>query len=511
MNDGRGSDARRVLLAACDDLRVQLNSLAREAASVEHTHRVLRAPLEHSPAELEELAVQCTLYPQARFCSLVHPYTVVALGERHRITTEPKTSLAAHLQRGQHTQAQLGGRLWFALRFAAEVETGDRNEPGDWDAFGSGLVFLPQVELEFREDQGALLLHLSDNGSDEIEKASAALHALLAVTTRTRGTADDKFSKPMQTSDLPHSDTQLERTNAERERFFQSVQNALSHLKGGANTSLQKVVLARRDWLSFEGTAQDLLRPLRRLESSNAQGASYFFVPGPAQCFFGCTPELLFACEENRLRTEAVAGTRPRGNTSRDDQAYEDELRQSPKEIQEHELVASHIREALDGLGFSHTEKSVREIRRLSRVMHLVSAIEATWATAPATPNPSPSESQVGTESARATTKVITPHVGSILASLHPTPALAGSPRQGALDFLQEHEGFDRGLYAGPFGFLEADRAEVWIALRGGHWNGTWVTLYAGAGIVPGSTAAGEWQETEAKLSALREVLQEPQ
>ena len=88
-----------------------------------------------------------------------------------------------------------------------------------------------------------------------------------------------------------------------------------------------------------------------------------------------------------------------------------------------------------------------------------------------------------------------------ILASLHPTPAVCGIPRNVALSILTEGEVFDRGWYAGPVGWLASDGKGIFVpALRSAVCEGRRWRLYAGAGIVPGSDPALEWEETELKF-----------
>ena len=87
-----------------------------------------------------------------------------------------------------------------------------------------------------------------------------------------------------------------------------------------------------------------------------------------------------------------------------------------------------------------------------------------------------------------------------ILAALHPTPAVAGTPTQRAQDLIRRLEDYDRGWYAGPIGWLGADGAEFAVGIRSCLIEGTELTAFAGAGIVAGSTPEGEWRETAAKL-----------
>ena len=84
---------------------------------------------------------------------------------------------------------------------------------------------------------------------------------------------------------------------------------------------------------------------------------------------------------------------------------------------------------------------------------------------------------------------------------LHPTPAVGGEPRGPALEMIEEHEGIERGWYAGPIGWLGADGdGELMVALRCGLVAGRDASLFAGCGIVADSDPAREWEESRMKL-----------
>ena len=94
---------------------------------------------------------------------------------------------------------------------------------------------------------------------------------------------------------------------------------------------------------------------------------------------------------------------------------------------------------------------------------------------------------------------------------LHPTPAVGGTPRAAALDAIRALEGFDRGRYAGPVGWVDARGDGEWaIALRGAELDGARARLVAGAGIVAGSDPDAEWAETQAKLEPMLRALVRP-
>jgi isochorismate synthase len=108
----------------------------------------------------------------------------------------------------------------------------------------------------------------------------------------------------------------------------------------------------------------------------------------------------------------------------------------------------------------------------------------------------------------RGTLRDPAPHVLELVAALHPTPAVCGTPRSVARAAIDEMEPFDRGSYAGPVGWIDAAGDGEWaIALRCAELAGDHATLFAGAGIVAGSDPAAEVDETERKFRAFLDSL----
>ena len=91
--------------------------------------------------------------------------------------------------------------------------------------------------------------------------------------------------------------------------------------------------------------------------------------------------------------------------------------------------------------------------------------------------------------------------------ALHPTPAVAGRPRAAAVAWLREHEGFSRGWYAGAVGAMGPAGVTMAVALRSALLSGARAQVFVGAGVVKGSTAEGEWLETERKSRAMLDCL----
>ena len=87
---------------------------------------------------------------------------------------------------------------------------------------------------------------------------------------------------------------------------------------------------------------------------------------------------------------------------------------------------------------------------------------------------------------------------------LHPTPAVGGLPRAEALAWLDDHEGLDRGWYAGPIGWVDGRGEGVFVvALRSALVRGAEATAFVGCGLVRGSEPRAEWDETRAKLGTI--------
>lgn len=97
----------------------------------------------------------------------------------------------------------------------------------------------------------------------------------------------------------------------------------------------------------------------------------------------------------------------------------------------------------------------------------------------------------------------------TLVADVHPTAAVGGTPRTEALQVIAELERMDRGRYAGPVGWIDAaGDGELGVALRCAQLDGNTARLFAGCGIVADSDPDSEVREAAAKLVAVREALE---
>jgi isochorismate synthase len=249
-----------------------------------------------------------------------------------------------------------------------------------------------------------------------------------------------------------------------------------------ADAHLRKVVLSRPVTARLGGPLP-LSAVLRRFRAGEPD-CTIFSMPVPDGTFFGASPELLVARQGRRVSSHPLAGTVPRGETARRDADAQRDLARSAKDREEHRYVVDAITEAL---GSCCDELSVPEAPSLvafRSVAHLGTRIEG----------------RLGRPLG----------VLELVERLHPTPAVGGTPRPDALDFIAHHEVGDRGAWAGPVGWVDAAGDGEWvIGIRSAllHHDGGAVTLRAGAGIVAGSDPPAEAAETDVKLATVLETI----
>ena len=361
-------------------------------------------------------------------------------------------------------------RLYGGFRFATASNGGP--EPL-WQPFGSYRFTLPRVELT-RTESGTVLacnFRTAEHHTlhDELQPLAAACRASLHTGRGAVAGPDAGRLVPAQPV----------RHEPDRARWQQIVAEVLRRLAGGSR-SLEKIVLARRTTFAFASPV-DALALLERLRGVNPAAFHFAIQPAPGLTFFGASPERLLRISGTTLETEALAGTRPRGSTREADQRLEAELLRSDKELREHGFVHTRIAECLRELCTGVRTQDAVRVRKLAHVQHLHTSFSGT----------------------------LRPGRGlaDALRWLHPTPAVGGYPTCGVGDLIAAAEGFDRGWYAGPVGWIGAAEAEFAVAIRSGVAAAQRLHLYAGNGIVRGSTAAAEWAEMEQKILQILDVV----
>jgi isochorismate synthase len=338
-----------------------------------------------------------------------------------------------------------------------------------WAAFGPSSLVVPKLLLAARD--GSSTLTASAVGAPDSHAVDARWEQLServrALTPPARGIVARPVFAPLR----------IDRSQPDEPTWHRTVQTMAGAVGRGR---LDKVVLARRVDLRSP-VELDVPNALRRLAASAPESTVYAF-RRVGRTFLGATPERLVRVEGRRFRTAAIAGTIGRGADEAEDERLARDLLASEKDREEHAIVVHYIRELLAPVAESLSVAPQPEVMRLRFVQHLATEIAGTL----------PSDAGLLALGER----------------LHPTPAVGGDPRDAALTMIDEHEGFDRGWYAGPVGWMNgAGDGELCVALRCGIVDRTRATLFAGCGIVADSDPGREWEESRIKLRAVVSAL----
>ena len=256
--------------------------------------------------------------------------------------------------------------------------------------------------------------------------------------------------------------------------WMEAVVEALDAIAAGV---VEKVVLAR-DHALWSKQPFDPHRTLRRLHQRFPECFT-FLVEG----LVGASPELLVSLSGLEVSSQVLAGSSRRGDDQLEDEILGKELQASVKNQLEHALAASSVGRVL-GEVCRHLERpATPEILRLANVQHLATRFSG------ALDQPR--------------------HVLDLVAALHPTAAVGGTPTEAAVALIRRLEKMDRARYAGPVGYFDGNGdGEFAIALRCAELSGARARLFAGSGLVEGSVPEDELEETRLKLRAMLSALE---
>lgn len=244
---------------------------------------------------------------------------------------------------------------------------------------------------------------------------------------------------------------------------------------------LKKVVMARAFELRFAERV-NIEHVLDFLDQNYPETHRFLFEPRPYHAFYGATPELLIETAGDQIRTMGLAGSIRRGKTPEEDQTLGETIWNDPKERLEHAIVVDSIREKLTPLTSELYIPDQPGLLKLSNIQHLYTPVTGTLCEP---------------------TGVL-----PLLAMLHPTPALGGSPRERAMQFIREAEAVPRGWYAAPIGWIDSELDGAFgVGIRSAVAEDRRVWLYAGVGIVGSSTPQREWDETVLKFRPMLNAL----
>ena len=267
--------------------------------------------------------------------------------------------------------------------------------------------------------------------------------------------------------------TQFEPGEITPEQYKLNVDKALEAI---SSKNIEKVVLARD--LKAQVSKDFNINPALRKLEKKFDTCFIYSVDG----LFGASPELLVKVYHSEFSARVLAGTAGRGTDPGVDQAIGSALNESPKNRAEHKYAIDSLVTSLKVFSEEITVDQEPFSIALPNLWHLASDVKATL-------NSDSTSLQV-------------------VSALHPSAAVAGTPRDKALEVIEEIENVDRGRYAGPVGWLGADGDGVWaIALRGAQLDNGTLTAFAGCGIVAGSDPQAELDEAVLKFKPIVDAL----
>lgn len=349
-------------------------------------------------------------------------------------------------------------RLFGGIAFRPEMV---RAAP--WTAFRDASFTLPRWLYATDGERAILTLAVRPGervAPAEIEAAlariEAATTAIPAEATGARGAEIDRTSP---------ADWEL------------MIEDALARIRAH---EMEKVVPMTRCHVISAGVL-DIAAALGRVRHAYPECARFAFRRGETT-FIGASPERLVELRGLEVEADSLAGSRARARDADEDERAMSELRASDKDLREHAHVAHAIERALRPIAREVRIPERPIVRSLRNVHHLWTPISATL-------------------HARL-------HALDLVAALHPTPAVCGTPRHAAIDWIATHEPSPRGWYAGAVGWFDAAGDGAFsVAIRSGALTRHEAWLYAGAGIVEGSDPAAEYAETRVKQTPMLAAL----
>lgn len=237
----------------------------------------------------------------------------------------------------------------------------------------------------------------------------------------------------------------------------------INEFKKQINPEFQKVVLSRQ--IQIDKNPKYLPILFQKLISNFPNAFVWLLHSEEIGTYLGASPELLLKKTKNSLQTVALAGTRPLNDPEF-----------SKKEIEEQAFVQSYIESWLKGNHLSFRKSDTNPVQA-GEILHL--------------------QTKYKIDAAGFSPEMIN--------DLHPTPAVCGTPKGMAKDFIQMHEGYDRKYYAGYIGPVFENQFQLFVNIRSAQLFKEHLIVSAGGGITKGSDPEAEWMETSWKASLFYE------
>ena len=337
----------------------------------------------------------------------------------------------------------------------------------EWEALPQSVFHVATFQLVMKNEKNYVTVHYVSNSLDR----DATFDRLIKER--------DQLIHAAQVKEVRQYDKPVVHAYAEpfKDEYLKSIDVVTSKIKSGL---ADKVVIARSLALQFDEavTSTQVLSQVK-----NEQPESYLFgLEGEGFLFFGASPERLVRVDNGKAYSSCVAGSIRRGHTAEEDELLGQTLLDDEKNRGEHHYVVEMITETF---AQNCTEVAVPngpKLLKIRDIQHLFTPVEG----------------QLKEEAT----------ILQLVKSLHPTPALGGVPREAALEMIRHYEPMNRGLYAAPIGWVDAQgNGEFAVAIRSALLKEDRAYLYAGGGIVGDSDAISEYEETLVKFRPMLRAL----
>lgn len=336
-----------------------------------------------------------------------------------------------------------------------------------WEGFEPASLHVPELALARRGDEVRMTLASLVLPDDTVEELSERLERRLAELSHA----------PIPLLDPDPAGRFHVRSTMPPEHYEAAVGGAVDRIRAGR---FEKVVLAREVEVHAP-TAHDAGAVFGVLRDAFPSCNVFACGRGDA-AFIAASPELLVRRDGLRASSIALAGSTRRSADPAVDDHLGEQLLRSEKDRSEHEIVRRRIERTLNQHAVFVSSSPDPVVVQVMNIQHLATPIRA---------------------------QLRSPIAAVELAGmLHPTPAVGGEPHDVAVPLIPAMEGMDRGWYAGPVGWTDANEdGEFCVALRCALLRDRVARCYAGVGVVADSDPAAELAETEIKLAALLPVL----
>lgn len=329
------------------------------------------------------------------------------------------------------------------------------------------MLFDKIIAFDHLRQKIIIVVNMKTNNIEEnYEKAIKELKSIEKII---KGSYEEKINNSKLESDFKPFLT--------KEEYCEKVEKIKNHIKEG---DIFQAVLSNRFEADFSG---DLLSTYRVLRTINPSPYMFYLNTNDIE-IAGASPETLVKLNEGNLLTFPIAGTCPRGKSSKEDEEFIKALLIDEKELSEHNMLVDLGRNDLGKISEFGTVKveNYLEVLKFSHVIHIASTVKG--------------KLKKGMDQLDAINAVLV------------AGTLSGAPKVRACEILNSLEGNKRGIYGGAIGYIDfTGNTDVCIAIRMAVKKENKVYVQAGAGIVADSNAETEYKEAANKSKSVIEAL----